>query len=224
MELGHGYICNLCKTESRRLDLKKAKHLEFDHRLGDLHKKILFDPNFIKKNGPTRCAVCHSRTTYKRNDRGGRLEWYKFGEDSVQCARCYNKQFKTPPKTGGLLRAWQRALKASMLFPKPRKPRKPPKPPEAPKRCAECGSYNTSKNLKGAPNWYRLEVPMGPIGYLDNNCYRRRERRLKREAKGLRLLISRKGETHSEKRARINALRRAQRRTLKPEEPPEPPR
>lgn len=128
--------------------------------------------------------------------------------------------FHTRPCKGkeynALRRAERRLVNPSMHFYEP--------PSQGPKRCAEYGGTTTSKNLKGAENWYRLEVPVGPVGYLDNNCYRRRGRRLKREAKGQKLLISQKGETYSEMRARINAERRAKRRALKPEEPAEPPR
>lgn len=165
-----------------------------------------------------RCACCGSSTTGKKSmKKGGGPDWYRYGnrlDDLWQCRKCYNKENKRT-ETGGLVRAWQSALKGTAwkkltnkqhnvrraverrtLNPSMR--RYTPMTFAAPKRCAECGSYNTNKNLKGAANWYRLEVPVGPIGYLDNNCYRKRARRLKREAKGLRLFTSRKGETHSE--------------------------
>jgi HNH endonuclease len=178
-----------------------------------------------------------------RTGKGGHIK----PGDQLQCDHCYHEQNRAKRKkiqieaAGGpesyeqaerrrtarkrlsrdeynaLRRARRRALNESI-------PRYVPRHLQAPKQCADCGSTTTSKNLKGNDNWYRLEVPIGPIGYLDNNCYRRRERRLKREAKGLPMLVSRKGETHSEKRARLNALQWTKRRALKPEEPPEPPR
>jgi hypothetical protein len=105
---------------------------------------------------------------------------------------------RKPSEDSRLVKPWQTALKASKIFPRrstaaerrmQRRLVNPSMhfylaPPEAPKHCVECLGTTTSKNLKGAENWYRLEVPIGPVGYLDNNCYRKRERRVKREAKG----------------------------------------
>ena len=142
--------------------------------------------------------------------------------------------------TAGLVRPWQKALKRVVLYPEISKmhdrvrrdeknalkrakrralnvsiPTYIPRHLQEVKYCVDCGSTTTSKNIKGNPNWYRIEVPIGPIGYLDNNCFRKRVRRLKREAKGLPVLVSRKGETDSEKRERLNALQWAKRQSSK---------
>jgi hypothetical protein len=132
----------------------------------------------------------------------GTICQFRWG-DLWQCRRCYGNQNKRPGETGGLLRAWRKALngvvvdlesyeqggrlwmdKKNALKRAKRRAlkesmRRYVAPTQAPKRFAECGSTTTSK---GADNWYRLEVPIGPIGYLDNNCYRKRRRRLKAEA------------------------------------------
>jgi hypothetical protein len=196
-----GYICNSCRATAVREELREDRR---DRRIHKLEQRMQSDPDFTK---PKRCAVCHSTTTYKRD---GVPEWYRSGDaGEVQCNRCYNKQNRRPSETAGLLRAWQKVLKASLMFPKNvgeqgKRPRRnalraakrrvlnesmrryAPKTLEAPKRCAECGSTTTSKNVKGKDNWYRLEVPIGPIGYLDNNCYRKRCRRINNQRPGVR--------------------------------------
>jgi hypothetical protein len=196
------FMCSSCHTAAERADRKRAQDESELDRVRRKAVKILFDPNY-KPPPPKHCVLCHSTTTRIRYRNGYRYPkplWYEFGSaGDVQCDKCYDKQHESSRTYRGLAGAWKKELKASNMFPAIRRPTAAERrakrrvlnpsmhfyvaPFEAPKRCGECGKTTTSKNTKGKDNWYRLEVPIGPVGYLDNNCYRKRERRVKREAK-----------------------------------------
>ena len=185
--------------------------------------------------------------------RKGKGAYIKPGEQ-VQCSRCYNRQSKgVVGEYAGLL-TWRKALKGILHHPEiskvddrirkdkqnardrtKRRVLKESTPKyllqklKGPKHCVDCGSTKSGghKNRPPSYDWYTLKVPIGPTGYLDWNCYRKRRRRLKREAQGLPTAIDRKRENQSEKKERQNDLeraRRARKKALKPKEPPEPQR
>lgn len=235
-----------------RDELKEiSEDVDEPRHFNDYAKRKRFDPNFRPW---TQCAICHSRTTGNKKGKPRWYKYPTGDRETglSLCSSCYSENYHISnprPSTAGLVRPWQKALKGVVLYPEISKmhdrvrrdeknalkrakrralnvsiPTYIPRHLQEVKYCVDCGSTTTSKNIKGNPNWYRIEVPIGPIGYLDNNCFRKRVRRLKREAKGLPVLVSRKGETDSEKRERLNALQWAKRQALKPQEPPKPPR
>jgi hypothetical protein len=203
----NGFICVACLHAAKRRDSQRTK--ERTKEINELSillekaKKLEANPNFVFEP-PHRCTICGSTTSGKKSKaRGESPDWYRLNPlsknskrqsdikegEQAQCYRCYHEKFYVP--SGGLIKAWQKALKDS--FPKRsnaaykrvwRRAKNPSMKPfiaarETPKQCLDCGGTTTGKNSKGHPNWYKLVVPNRPVGYLDSKCYMRRRRNLK---------------------------------------------